>query len=255
MSSIFASRRWVVIHIATAVIVVTCLSLAAWQFDRLQDRKADNARLSEQMQLPATNADAAFEGASPTDDALYRRVTASGRYDPGEEVLLRSRSFEGRPGHHLLTPLVTDSGTALIVDRGWVPLEIEQPSLPEAAPPTGTVEVTGVLLASETKGFLGLADPPAGHTDSLPRADLDRLADQLPYPIHPLYLRLQNQLPAGSQALPEPVPIPEPDEGPHLSYAVQWLFFGFAATVVYAGLIRKERQRAAAEHDQPAGSG
>lgn len=246
MRNPFATRRWILIHVFAAVIVVTCLALASWQFDRLQSRRADNERLEEQSRLPAARPQEIFgpQGrAEDPDAALYRRLEATGTYDLSEEVLLRSRSLDGQPGHHLLTPLLTDSGTALIVDRGWIPLSIDQPGTDRTAPPAGTVEVSGLLLKSEEKGFLGLADPPAGHVDSLPRADLGRLEEQLPYPAFPLYLRLQDQQPANPGELPQPAPVPPPDDGPHLSYALQWLFFAIAAAVVYAGLIRKERQK------------
>lgn len=226
------------------MIVVTCLALSAWQFDRLQTRRADNARLITRSQQPPAPLEELAGGAE--EAALYRRAEAAGGYDLVEEVLLRSRSYQGRPGHHLLTPLVTASGTALIVDRGWVPLDVDEPGATRTQAPQDRVEVTGILLASESKGFLSLADPPPGEVDSLPRADLDRLSEQLPYPVYPLYLRLQEQVPPNPGDLPEPVPVPEPDDGPHLSYAVQWLFFAVAAAVVYGALVRKERRKAEA---------
>ncbi|MEX2586471.1 MAG: SURF1 family protein [Actinomycetota bacterium] len=245
MHSPFATRRWMIIHIFAAIVVMTCLALAAWQFDRLQTRKADNHRLLEQARLPAADLQEAFGAGSDSvslDRAAYRRLETSGTYDVSEEVLLRSRSQEGRPGHHLLTPLLTGSGTALIVDRGWIPMEIDEPGTAQTAPPEGRVRVAGLLLQSEKKGFLGISDPPPGRVSSLPRVDLDRLGEQLPYEVVPLYLRLQDQQPPNPGELPEPVPIPEPDDGPHLSYALQWLFFAVAASVAYAGLIRKERR-------------
>lgn len=246
MRNPFTTRRWILIHVFAAIIVVTCLALASWQFDRLQSRREDNQRLLDQSRLPAARPQEVFGSqgrAGSLDAALYRRLEVTGTYDLSEEVLLRSRSLDGQQGHHLLTPLLTDSGTALIVDRGWIPLSIDQPGTDRTAPPEGAVEVIGLLLESEEKGFLGLADPPPGHVDSLPRADLDRLEEQLPYPAFPLYLRLQEQQPANAGELPRPAPVPAPDDGPHLSYALQWLFFAIAAAVVYAGLIRKERQR------------
>lgn len=242
----FTSRRWILIHIFAAVIVIVCLALALWQLDRLQSRKADNERLLAQTRLAPADLEEAFGPQSDDDGldaAVYRNLETTGSYDLSEEVLLRSRSLEDRPGHHLLTPLMTDTGTALIVDRGWVPLSVEEPGTQQTAPPDGSVEVAGLLLQSEDKGFLGLSDPPPGHVDSLSRVDLDRLEEQMPYPVFPLYLRLQDQQPANSGELPEPAPVPEPDDGPHLSYALQWFFFAFAASVAYGGLIRKERQR------------
>ncbi|HEX2053664.1 MAG TPA: SURF1 family cytochrome oxidase biogenesis protein, partial [Actinomycetota bacterium] len=98
-------------------------------------------------------------------------------------------------------------------------------------------------LPSEERGFLGVSDPPPGRVTAIPRIDLERLAGQLPYPLYPLYLRLFDQQPANSGALPEPVPIPPPDEGPHRDYALQWFAFAGTALIIYLGLMRRERAR------------
>ena len=46
-----------------------------------------------------------------------------GTYDTGAEVLIRNRSLDGAPGYHVVTPLVMADGTAVLVNRGWVPAE------------------------------------------------------------------------------------------------------------------------------------
>ena len=55
------------------------------------------------------------------DDDQYARVRATGRYDAAHQLLVRNRPLEGQVGYYVLTPLVTDAGPALLVDRGWVP--------------------------------------------------------------------------------------------------------------------------------------
>ena len=232
------SRRWVVRHVLAFVVVATCIGLALWQVQRLQDRRAENSRLAARAKLPVVQLETLLGSAGDPDEAAYRRVTASGTYDSAEEVLLRSRSHKNRPGNHLLTPLRT-GGTAVVVDRGWVPIEIGEPGAEQALPPSSEVEVEGILLPAEGRGAFGIADPPPGEVDSLPRVDLERLEKQLPYPIAPLYLRLTRQQPAGAD-LPEPVPLAPLNEGPHFDYAVQWSFFALASLIVYLALIRRE---------------
>jgi cytochrome oxidase assembly protein ShyY1 len=229
----------VIRHVLAVVVVCACLGLAFWQFQRLQDRKADNARLTAQTRLPIVRLETLLPPGSGTEDAIYRRVTVEGSYDVGREVVLQSRSFKDRSGNHLLTPLQTSPGTAVIVDRGWVPIDINRPGAPQALPPRGRVELTGVLLPGENKGLFGVSDPPAGVLAAIPRVDLERLQKQLPYSVPGLYLRLEEQKPAGAD-LPEPVPLPALSEGPHFDYALQWCFFALAALAVYLTLIRKE---------------
>ena len=247
------TRRWIAIHLLTVVIVAVCLSLASWQLRRLEQRRSDNARLAAQIRLPP----APLPELLPTPDspkrlveeARYRRVEVQGRFDAGEQVVLQSRTFKRRQGDHLLTPLVLASGDAILVDRGWVPLPGDARILNEASPPSGTLTVTGTLLPSEEKGFLGVSDPPPGKVSAIPRVDLDRLAAQMPYQLYPVYVRLEGQVPGNRSALPEPVPLPAPDEGPHQEYALQWFLFAATALVVYIGMTRREvaRSRVPAE--------
>lgn len=249
------SPRWVIRHVLALIVVVSCIGLAVWQVNRLQDRREQNARLEAQTRRPVAPLDTVLGSLGDPGDAAYRRVEVSGTYDVAEEVVLRSRSFEQRPGNHLLTPLRTGSGTAIVIDRGWVPIELDEPGAAEALPPGGEVLVTGILLPAEERDALGVSDPPPGEVSSMARVDLERIGEQLPYPVLPLYLRLQSQDPAPGE-LPELVPLEPLDEGPHLDYAVQWSFFSLASLVVYLALIRKEarsRRRVEDAQAQPAG--
>ena len=251
----FLNRRWIAIHLMTLVIVAVCLAMASWQLGRLQDRRAENDRLIARQQLPAEDLDSllpdAAAGTEQAESAAFRHTKARGTFDTAEQVILQSRSFDGRQGNHLLTPLVLESGEALLIDRGWVPLPTDEKVIAEARPPSGQVTVDGVLLPTEKKGFLGVSDPPPGEVSATPRVDLERLAGQLPYPLYPLYLRLQSQEPANAGDLPRPVPIPAPSDGPHMEYAVQWSLFAATALVIYLGLIRRDVKRRKADEAEP----
>ncbi|HYN98588.1 MAG TPA: SURF1 family protein, partial [Actinomycetota bacterium] len=176
----FLTRRWITIHLLTLVIIAVCLSLASWQLGRLQDRRAENARLAAQTRFEPAGLDRLLPGAdaAPAEvtAAEFRRTRVQGTFDTGEQVILQSRSLNRLQGNHLLTPLVLASGEAILVDRGWVPLPTDEEVLSEAEPPSGQVTVEGVLLPSEEKGLLGVSDPPPGEVTATPRVDLDRLA-------------------------------------------------------------------------------
>src|SRR5690606_2398291 len=94
-------------------------------------------------------ADAAMAG-----QLARRHAVATGVYEPADELLLRSKSYAGSAGWHVLTPLRLEDGSRLLVDRGWVPYELDEAPVAVAAPPQGTVTVSGFLQASQT--------PPSG---------------------------------------------------------------------------------------------
>lgn len=226
-----------VAHLGLVAVVATCVSLGLWQLRRLDARRGYEALVAERSGRAPVELAALAADPMVVDPATvaYRRVIVEGRFDPEHEVVLVGRSLDGRPGNHLLTPLLLDDGRALVVDRGWVPYELRSPPVAQARPPEGRVVVEGVVLPPSE-------DRSAGGNPALVTAiDLKRLGGRVPAPLLPFALLLQDVDPASPADLPVVVPPPGPEEGPpHLSYAVQWFSFATIAVLVYAVLVRRE---------------
>lgn len=206
-----------------------------WQLDRLDQRRLFNATVSERLsQPPVPAADLVPVGGQLPTSLDWRQVNLEGSYDLSEQILIRGRYFQGRYGYGVLTPLIGQDGTGLLVDRGWVPAGESATVVPAVPPPpTGTVTVVGRLRSADTS--LG----PQGAVVGLPtraanKIDPEQIAGELPYPVFAGYVELVSQQPP--QQLPRPTPAPTLTEGPHLAYAVQWFFFallGLIAPVVF----------------------
>ena len=210
-------------------LVAVCIAAGFWQLRRLDERRDRNAAIEARSSVPVqpidevVAADAEFADA---DGLVYRRVTARGAYDADASVLVRSRSLDGRPGFHVLTPLVTGDGEALIVNRGFAPFTDDPAqALAATGPLGGEVEVTGLLLGTQEREGIGPTDPASGVLTQIARADLGRLQQQYEADLYPLYLQLESSVPAPAGELPVILPEPEQGEGNHLSYAVQWFLF------------------------------
>ena len=238
----FARRpKWIVLHILVLGAVGTFAVAGVWQLSRLSERRERNDRIRAAMEGPAKEL-------SDIDDAeAFESVRARGTYDVKNEVILRNRSLNGRPGNHVLTPLVIDNDLAVIVDRGWVPAELNNAPVEEASPPEGSVVVHGLMLDTEPQRPLTPDDPGSGRLESVRRINPLRLAEQTPYRLLPTYIQLREQDPASPQDLPRPVPRPALTDGPHLAYAVQWFIFIVIALSVYVALLRREARRSANE--------
>ncbi len=136
MLRFLARPRWIALTLFAVLMAVLCVGLGLWQLDRLEGRRFVNARFAEGLALPPEPVERLID--DPDHGSLVsRRVTASGRYDSSSEVVLYGRALEGRPGNHVLTPLILEDGRAVIVDRGWVPFEPTYPPIAEAAAPIG----------------------------------------------------------------------------------------------------------------------
>ncbi|MEO6989610.1 MAG: SURF1 family protein, partial [Aquihabitans sp.] len=145
----------------------------------------------------------------------------------------------------VLTPLLMADGDAVVVNRGWFSNSGQYEAVPESfAAPTGPVSVTGLVRQTETRGSFGPTDPEGQTVTNLARVDIGRLDQQVPEDLLPLYIQLEQQDPAVTQTDPVPVPVPLPDEGPHLSYAVQWFIFSTVALIGYPMiLVRRARDK------------
>lgn len=240
----FALRpSWIVRHVLVVVLVVVMVNLGFWQLRRLDERKDANALVETRMAEPeAPVAEVLDHDASVADaeDAVYRRVRASGTYDVDDQVIVRARSLDGRPGAWVLTPLVTAPDVGLVVNRGWFPTQGVPHTAPaETAPPAGEVTVTGLLSPTQRRGRFGPTDPRTGTLTDLARADIDRIQQQVELDLYPAYVTLVSQVPAQAGDLPRPLPSPVLDDGPHLSYAVQWFTFSTIAVVGYPIILRR----------------
>jgi surfeit locus 1 family protein len=235
------------------LLVVVMINLGFWQLRRLDERKAYNRSVRVNESQPVAPLDEVIQPNDPSSrggDLAFRRVTVTGTYDTANEVIIRARTLNDRPGVWVATPLRLSSGDAVVVLRGFLPTQGTPDKVPaDAEPPATTVTVDGLLQGTQTKGTFGATDPSTGHLTTLARVDVERLQQQVPYNLYPAYLQLQRSDPAQSGPEPEVLPEPVLDEGPHLSYAIQWFIFSTIAVIGYPLILRRSARNR--EDDRP----
>jgi cytochrome oxidase assembly protein ShyY1 len=244
MYRFLATPKWVAGVVLATTTVALFVALGFWQLSRQADRELFNTTLTERAAAAPVQAQALRTG--DPGALTYRRARLEGTYEPEREVLLAAQSLGGRAGHHVLTPLRTEDGLVVIVDRGWVPMEETDPPIDAAAPPAGPVVVDGLLLPAQSARRAGSFDAGSG-LEFVSALDLEHIAAWLGEPVAPLALRAQAQEPANPGALPATPALPEVDEGNHLSYAVQWFLFAGVVAVGFPILVwRVARDRGTA---------
>lgn len=240
MSFRFLTRpKWVAWTLVVVVAAVVMANLSVWQWGRLQDRRETNTAIAARSTLPVVAVDdASLDGQGP-DELRYRRLTATGNY-LADDVLIANQTLGGAPGWWVLTPLRTTTGVVVWVNRGWIPFASATPGdLPAAvAAPPGEVTVVGIAQRSQAP--VTGSDPTA---DALPRLDLALLAARAPGDVAPVWLQLEEQLPAQPAGEPIMLSLPPLDDGPHLNYTGQWAIFATLTLVIYLVLVVRTAQR------------
>ena len=235
------SRKWWFATLLVLVGTLVLVRLGIWQLDRLEQRRAFNAQvitaraqsvLDLNQQVPAD-----------VNELEWRSVQFVGQYDFENQIAVRNQYYGTQYGYHLLTPLLSQ-GTAVLVDRGWIPADGN--STPEdwrKYDEAGEVKVIGQIRFGLGKpAFGGVADalPADGSRLALwNNADVSQVAKQVSYPILPVYIQV-NADPSDTEP---PIPFqPEIEltEGPHFGYAMQWFVFATILFVGYPFFIRKQ---------------
>jgi surfeit locus 1 family protein len=197
--------------------------LGIWQLSRLHQRRAANVVTLAARSAPPVPITA---GSAGTDTLGEHYVVAEGRYDHAHEIVLRGEVLEGAPGVEVVTPLLlAEGGPAVLVNRGFLPAPDAVSAVTDGTQEPGRQTVRGLALP------LGSAPgEPMEHAGRMTwrRLDIGALRQRLPYPLLPIYVL---QTPDSSLSMfPRRLEPPPVDEGPHLSYAIQWfLFAGLAA--------------------------
>jgi cytochrome oxidase assembly protein ShyY1 len=236
--------KWILFGVLVVIMAVSFVSLGFWQLGRLQSVRDENQRILASRDRQVSPAARVLEtGRPPATELEYQRVTATGRYDTAHQVVVRGRQVAAENGAFVVTPLVTDGGTVLLVARGWVPpagRADRAPAIP--APPTGEVTVVGRVRQPET-GAGPAREARLGDVLSVTRIIPADIAGFVGRPTYDAYVELVEQTPAASGPLPAPIPQGALDEGNHESYAYQWFTFAVMAVGGYVLLIVLESRK------------
>ena len=235
------SRQWLFTTLLVFAGTAFCIRLGIWQLDRLEQRRAFNAQVES---MRATEPlDLNNELPENISKMEWRAATVTGQYDFENQVALRNQYYGDQYGYHLITPLLF-SGTAVLVDRGWVPADGNSaPEYWRQYDVAGMVTVTGQIRLGQGKpAFGGVADALPGNGEMLfmwNNLDVAQISAQLEFPILNVYI--QQNLESGDAIPPIPFqPVVELTEGSHFGYALQWFTFAVILFAGYPFYLRKQ---------------
>jgi cytochrome oxidase assembly protein ShyY1 len=229
-------ETWAILKTFVALVLIAlCIWGGQWQYNRGIDRQERNAIVKERITKEAVSLrDISMPGNNP-ENFEWRMIRTVGQFDESEQILLRNRYFEGKYGFQVLTLFRAASGETFWVDRGWVQAgetALTKPTI--VSLPEGQVEIVGrVRLDSSLPRGAFFAISSNG------QEIVSKLNAQSQLNTENYYIDLINgSIPQLTPAAP--ATLPELSDGPHMAYALQWIFF--AGLVGYGRiLIRRTR--------------
>ncbi len=219
------------------------LWLGNWQLDRAAlkvslQQAAETA--SEAKSIPLS----AVDNMTTASDS-YRRVSLTGRFDGKRQFLWDNRTYKGRAGFEVIVPFQVESGSWVLVNRGWTAPGSSRAVLPEVALPVSRQDVIiEGFLSRPSKGFA--SGDAVAVEGSWPRLlqffDYDAIAQALGAPVISTVVQAQS---LSADGLDTTVPTPGPEwlianwqpaaSGPakHYGYAFQWFAMAIALSILF----------------------
>ena len=208
------------------------ISLGFWQLHRADEKqillnRQAQGEMADTLHLSATSED-------NVDLYRYEKVEVTGRYDVFHQFLIDNQISGGKAGYFVLTPLLLDGvNKAVLINRGWVPLNQDRSILPDVQLASFQGVVKGRINRFPSVGLkLPGADVP---TDSWPSVvqvvDSEKLAQRLGYPLFHFQIELDKAYPDGFKREWQTIQIMQPEQ--HTAYAIQWFGLALTLTIVF----------------------
>ena len=201
-------------------------SLGMWQTKRAAEK--------EQTEIQHQTASTVSFKTALARDERFARIDVSGHYDPVRHILLDNQVWKGRVGVHVFTPFYTTDGTAILVNRGWLPLTANRQTLPDIPTPQQETVLRGMLNTLPVPGrILGQADKM--NQNQWPQLvtylNLENISESLDVSLENRIIQLSQSEQAGFEGRDwKPVFL---TSRKHRGYAFQWLALATISIVLW----------------------
>jgi surfeit locus 1 family protein len=221
-----ARLRFALVTLAAVVVALLTARLGVWQLSRADEKTASQAAIEQQSLQPVL--EVLPSDAQPASTWHHRRVHLQGRWSAAHTVYLDNRQMmNGRPGFFVVTPLVLADGRAVLVQRGWLPRDVnERTRIDDAPAPAGDVSVEGRIA------------PPPARLFEFEGADTGRIRQNIGIEAFARETGLRlvplSVLQTGpADKLLRNWPAPATGVGKHHGYAFQWFALSSLVVILY----------------------
>jgi cytochrome oxidase assembly protein ShyY1 len=221
--------RWIALTVFILLMIYLFVRLSDWQFDRYSQRIENNRITTTALNSEPISISELSQIPSLKD---WQKVSIQGNFINSDSKLLRRQYLESNLGFWVITPLKLENQQVILINRGWIPIAQSSTSEQDIPPaPSGNVSIIGYVQSlKETKQEPN--DLPLRQINYLSSTNFDSS------PLSTNYLQLSSMQPMNNQVAI--IPLPELSNGPHFSYAIQWILFALMLPIGWYVLLRSE---------------
>ena len=221
--------RWIALTVVLLFFIFLFFRLSNWQFDRYDQRILRNETTTAALSSAPKNIDSISQ---ISDMQQWERVELNGTYLNDYSKLVRKQYLGNSLGFWILTPFEIGNGDIFLINRGWIPIgtsAAKNQDIPLA--PAGKINLEGYLQPFN-KSISQPKDLPLNQVNTIDYKYFDFNIS------NDFYLQLSKSSPMDNQVAV--IPLPELSNGPHLSYAIQWILFALLLPIGWYVLLKNE---------------
>lgn len=221
--------RWIALTLFLLILIYLFIRLSNWQFDRYDQRVLRNESTNVALSLAPKKIDSVSQ---MSDLKQWEKIELTGSYLSDQSKLVRKQYLENNLGFWVITPFKIQNGENILVNRGWIPIgssASSNQSIPLA--PVGTVNLEGYLQPFN-ESITQPKDLPLNQVNTI---DYKYFESAI---ANNFYVQLANSSPMDNQVAI--IPLPELSNGPHFSYAIQWILFALLLPIGWYVLLKNE---------------
>ncbi|KAA0442363.1 MAG: SURF1 family protein [Candidatus Thioglobus sp.] len=207
------------------------VELGFWQLDRAeQKRTIENAIIAAQSSPPQPLSAAELLGKE------YYQVLLKGHYDSAKQFIYDNQIVNSNAGYYVLTPFVLDAGSAILVNRGFIPWNGKRSKLANIQVSQQPISIQARLIKPSQRIKLKQSQPSKIFPLLIQSLDIDQLSQLSGYQIVPMLAQLDASATNGFYRKWQPF---YGSINKHLGYAVQWFLMALALSIIAAYLLIK----------------
>lgn len=216
--------------IVTLLILPVLLRLGFWQLERAEEKRELIALFKQQNE----SGPLLINDALKLDEKLnYRSAIVEGNYDTQKQIFIDNKINQGKTGVYVMTPLkIKNSQYSILVNRGWVPMNVNRLVLPEVNTPLKSLKISGKIKTLTKKPFMvgDKFQSNEGWPALMQWINFEEIENKSGLRLLPYIFLLDEKEKNGYVRNWKPV-VMLPEKS--LSYAVQWFSLALALVIIY----------------------